>query len=86
MMKVNERRLAVVITLWMCHLGQGHPVDGSNPEEFRIDPNQQDVQIRQALLHETPVGMQADRVLDFICSRLYYEGGKVSGIGSSAKP
>lgn len=48
--------------------------------------HQTDDAIRLELLSLTPLGVDADKVLDFVHTRLYYEGGFASGIGLVRKP
>jgi hypothetical protein len=55
-------------------------------EKDKIDVRQSDDAIRRELFRYTPLGSQADDVIEFVLSRLYYEGGYTSGVGVIPEP
>lgn len=54
--------------------------------KVKIDVQQSDDAIRHELLSYTPIGIDADKVLEFVHLRLFHEGGFASGVGIMPKP
>jgi hypothetical protein len=55
-------------------------------DKLKIDVRSSPSSIRNDILKYAPIGSSADDVAEFILSRLYYEGGYSSGIGTMPRP
>lgn len=68
--------------LWLAGIGLIAATGG----KLAINVQQSDDQTRRQLLTHTPLGTSADHVIDFVLTRLYYEGLYDSGVGLELEP
>jgi hypothetical protein len=80
-------RCTALSVLVSCALGLvGIEVSAAIGGKLAINVQQSDDETRRELLAHTPLGTSADDIIDFVLTRLYYEGLYDSGVGLEDEP